>query len=166
MFASRNLANGLLSNSAFYRAVSYVRVSQDGTFSPANQTYQIWPWQNTDIDDDGWHDPLTDNTVLTVPSGLGITHVSLNCALSANNNDTGYLNFAFFKCDPLPTTPTNGGSDLSLLNATRADLRRRQPGHSTLVEAQAGDQLYVRIYQSGTATLSSTTTFSAVGYAL
>lgn len=73
-------------------ATRYALVNKTGNQALGAGTPTMVSFDNEVVDTDGWHDNSTNNSRLTIPSGLGITRVKLVASLrSTSNVNTPYV---------------------------------------------------------------------------
>jgi len=114
-------------------------------------------WDSVVSDTGGWADLGTDNTVLTVPAGLGISHVRVMAQVSWDTNGTGRRLHVLFK----------NGSQIDLANvivrtagagASAANSILSYQTMSPIIAASPGDTFGVQVFQNSGGNLDITDT--------
>jgi len=129
----------------------------DAPQTTSNNTTLVIAWDSVVSDTDGWADLGTDNEVLTVPGGLGITHVRVMAQVSWASNATGRRLHVLRK----------NGVQLELANvvirtagagASAANSILSYQTMSPIVAASPGDTFGVEVFQNSGGNLDITDT--------
>ena len=115
-----------------------VRVKGSSNQTIANTTYTILPWNQETYDTSSFHDTSTNNSRLTIPSGLsGYYYIYTN--LNWNGSTSGYRRQQFYK---------NGSTSIFETDFSFSQDIWFNVGISTVLYLTAGDYLELRVYQT------------------
>jgi hypothetical protein len=125
------------------------------------------PWNGTDdVDVGGWHDPASNNTRLTVPSGYGITRVRImaNAYMSAMTGTAGAGSPTVLRIRKNGSTAFNNYSVKRMRGLTTGFTTTEWFLSTESIPATAGDYFEIMLEAGGTDT--STTLGSTYSYAM
>jgi hypothetical protein len=107
-------ANPIVSASGGGSTFSGCSVALSGNFSTATGVNEILPWDTETYDEGSWHDNVTNNTRLTVPSGVSYVVITVQIAWQFNNTGLRTLSMVLNG-----TTPVQGRGE-TVLDATNS----------------------------------------------